>query len=144
MDTSYYPDVFPRIAKKLCECSCSIRDLAEAFATDEDQIKEWQKEHAEFADACDEGCAAARERLLNPILENITSCKREKIVNIGGTPARIFVEEPRIDVAAAVRMFIYFEQNQPRAIPESPLAALARELNGTAIRPKDTDESGID
>jgi hypothetical protein len=132
------------MAKKLCELHALNEDLAEAFGTDEEQIKQWAKDHLDFSKACIAGRGAARKRLSNMLLEIATGSqvKRDKIVTIKGTPARISIKEGgRVSSAAVAALFAYYEKNNRLMDVGDPWTEFFRRLEGTCIRPKENSSS---
>jgi hypothetical protein len=67
-----------------------------------------------------------------------TAAKRDKIVTIKGTPARISIKEGgRVSSAAVAALFAYYEKNNRLMDVRDPWTEFFRQLEGTNIRPKE-------
>ena len=132
---------YAAIAQKICELGGTTADLAKAFGVDLDMIALWQSTSREFAEACRLGLDAAEQRVERALYEKATgythvvqtvSKQRGSVVIV---PRKVPVPpDPR-----AAKIWLQRREAESALTCESPLKALLRQLEGTALRPKDQD-----
>jgi hypothetical protein len=86
-----------RVARKLCELGATTEDLAEVFATSEEDMKRLLQAKGDFSRACANGRIAAANKISNALLKHAVGMNitQRKIISLDGMAAQIVVEENR-------------------------------------------------
>jgi len=130
---------FISVAKEMCELGGTNANLAIAFGVSLDTITLWQSISKEFAEACRIiGTDAAASRVERALYEQAVgyTYKADTVVRHRGG---ISIVQRNVHVAADPRAAkIWLERREAglALVRESPFRQLARELMGTALRPK--------
>jgi hypothetical protein len=129
---------FISVAKEMCELGGTNANLAIAFGVSLGTITLWQSTSKEFAEACRIGMDAAAHRVERALYERAVGYiyKADTVVRHRGG---ISIVQRNVHVAADPRAAkIWLERREAglALVRESPFRQLARELMGTALRPK--------
>ena len=126
------------IAKQMCERGGTVADLAKAFRVGLDTIALWQSTNAEFAEACRLGMDAAESRVERALFERAVGYTH-KADTVVRHRAGISIVQRKVHVPAdprACKLWLERRQADLSLTRESPIQQLARQLMGTALRPK--------
>jgi hypothetical protein len=126
-------------AKQICELGGTSANLARAFDVDLDTIAFWQSVSKKFAAACKLAMDAAEQRLERALYERGTGYTEtvDTIVVIGGKP---MLARRKVAVRAdpkAAKAWLDRRKAEADVTRKNPLEALACQLIGTALRPKE-------
>jgi hypothetical protein len=145
--TEYRPQ-YCDIAKAMCRLGATNANLADAFGVGVSTISGWMVTFVEFADALKEGKSAFDDLVERALAQRAIGYDytAEKVFCNGGEIVRAeYREHLPADVGAAKLWLTNRRRDQwadsskisCEMSPESPLAKLARQLEGTAIRPRE-------
>lgn len=144
---SRYKPEYARIAKSMCALGATTADLAETFGVAASTICAWQVSHQEFSESLRVGKKGPDIRVERSLYQRALGYEyqAEKVVICHGEPVVVkYREHVPPDTAACKFWLINRRKNEwadtqrvdHDAAPTSPLAQLARELMGTALRPR--------
>ena len=140
-----YKPAYASMAEKMCQFGAATADLAQAFGVTIGTINQWQTTHNEFSEACRVGREKAADQVEASLYQR--ACGYEsaetKIVNHRGEFAIIkTIKHIPPDVNAQKFWLINRRPDKwclggkdPDIDHENPLQTLARQLQGTAMRP---------
>ncbi len=145
--TKYRPG-YCKVAREMCERGATNADLAAHFGVALSTIWLWQTTHTEFFESCKLGKAVADERVKQSFYMRAVGYEYDavKVMQSEGTPVYApYREHVPADVTAGKfwlmnRCSGEFKDTQHLnhdTPADSPLAELARQLAGTALRPRE-------
>jgi hypothetical protein len=127
-------------AKDLCQRGATTADLATAFGVTRWAIDLWQVTYPEFYEACRLGGDAADARVERALYERAVgyTYTTEKAVLVNGSLEVIQVQHHLPPDPGAAKFWLEWKKEGAQdGQSEDPLMQLARELSGTALRPKE-------
>lgn len=145
---STYKPEYCAIAKKMCELGATTADLAEALGVAPSTICLWQANHQEFSESCRLGKAGPDDRVERSLYERAVGYTYDavKVMQFQGEPLIVPYREHVPPDPAACKFWLVNRRKDRWADTQkithdaeidSPLTQLARELAGTAMRPKE-------
>jgi hypothetical protein len=145
----YDPDIHPKAAKALCAKGATIAELAAAFDVAISTIWLWKTSHPEFIESCRLGLEAATDRVERSMFERAVGYTHDsvKIFLPAGASKPVYASylkhvppDPRAgEFWLANRRPDRWKNKQSVAHNEaedSPIRMFAKQLMGTAIRPR--------
>jgi hypothetical protein len=144
----YHPDFHLAVAKKLYELGATDSDLAEAFGVSIPTLWDWQAEHTELFEACKIGKDIADGKVKRSLFQRATgyTYRAVKIMKHKGEPIVVPYNKhvpPNVNAGKfwlinrcpdEFKPISKLKQDVDR---EDPLATLRKQLEGTALRPKE-------
>jgi hypothetical protein len=147
---SRYKPEYARIAEKMCTMGATTADLAEAFGVAPSTICLWQTTQQEFSESIRLGKSVPDDRVERSLYERAVGYAYDavKVMQYKGRAITVQYREYLPPDTAACRFWLINRRKEQWADTHklthdaeagSPLAALARELAGTSMRPKEDE-----
>jgi hypothetical protein len=136
------------MARKLCEMGADIAMLADFFGVPITAICEWQSTYLEFFEACKAGQDRANDRVERALYERSVGYTHD-VVKVVHHKGDIFIVRHRKHALPDPAAGTYWLKNRRKKkwadkpdtadddMHDDPLTVLARQLVGTALRPKE-------
>lgn len=145
----YNPDIHPKAAKALCAKGATIAELAAAFDVAISTIWLWKVSHPEFFESCRLGLEAANDRVERSMFERAVGYTHEstKIFMPAGASKPVYAPylkhvppDPRAGefwlTNRAPDRWKHKQNIENNEAEDSPISQFAKQLMGTAIRPR--------
>jgi hypothetical protein len=145
----YHPDIHPKAAKALCAKGATIAELAAAFSVAISTIWLWKTSHPEFFESCRLGLEVATDRVERSMFERAVGYTHEstKIFLPAGASKPVYAPylkhvppDPRAGefwlTNRAPARWKHRQSLEKDTPPDDPIRMLAKQLMGTAIRPR--------
>jgi hypothetical protein len=145
----YNPDIHPKAAKALCAKGATIAELAAAFDVAISTIWLWKTSHPEFFESCRLGLEAATDRVERSMFERAVGYTHEstKIFMPAGATKPVYAPylehvppDPRAGefwlTNRAPDRWKHKQSTEHNEAEDSPIRLFAKQVMGTAIRPR--------
>lgn len=130
---------YAAIAKEFCKLGGTSAHLAKAFGVEPETIALWLASSREFAEACQLGIDAAEQRVERSLYERAVGYTHvtQKVAKQRGSIVIVPCKVPVPGDPRAAKILLERLEAKAALTRENPLAALMRNLEGTALRPKE-------